>query len=339
MTRPHVQINKPNTSDVLLAHLDDLLPSFIALSGVVGITLNGGLARGYGDHLSEIDITLYLESKAYEDWKQGNSPIAVGIQRINGALYDIKIINLGQEDVTSWSSDARWDASYAKILHDPTNRITPLLEENLQYIPIPSDASGVMFGAWWHFRLAGDIWIYRDDPLQAHLMLNQAMTELIKAIYIANGEFIPHEKWLFHMTRSLNWTPDNWINRASQIMCDLSPNIQNVESRQQLIATLWDEVDRYIVAMMEDDYPLRIMHRTFYKLLMMLVENTSVSIEQWQNVVNLSLLNHAPFNLCVSVVDKSIMLDRDKFTSLTADDLYEWHYDIVEAIRLHQKGN
>ena len=115
MTRPIVQINKPNEKDTLLEHLYDNLPSFSALSGVIGITLNGGLSRGYGDHLSEIDITFYLESATYTKWQSGNSPIGVGIQCIDGVLYDIKIVDFTQEDVESWSTDARWDASYAKI--------------------------------------------------------------------------------------------------------------------------------------------------------------------------------------------------------------------------------
>jgi hypothetical protein len=335
MTRPTTQIDKPNQIKTLLAHLHDNLPAFSTLSGVIGITLNGGLARGYGDHLSEIDITFYLESKTYTDWQHGNAPIGVGIQRLNGALYDIKIVDFAQEDVESWSTDARWDASYAQILHDPTDGIGKLLEENLQHRPAPSDADGVMFSAWWHFRLAGDIWIYRDDPLQAHFILNQAVTELVKAVYIANKEFIPHEKWLIHMSRTLQWTPDNWITRLTQIICDLSPDIQNVEVRQRHIATLWDEIDRYITSTMGDQYPLKVMHKTFYELLMMLIENISVSTDKWKDIADLSLLNHAPFNLCVSVHEKSITLDHAKCIALSPDDLYAWHYDIVKAVRSH----
>jgi hypothetical protein len=335
MTRPSVQIDKPNEKDTLLEHLYDNLPSFSALSGVIGITLNGGLARGYGDHLSEVDITFHLESAAYKEWQGGSSPLGVGIQRIDGVLYDIKIVDFTQEDVESWSTDTRWDASYAKILYDPNKVISTLLEENQNYRPTPTDAGGAMFSAWWYFRLAGDIWIYRDDPLQAHLILNQAVIELTKAIYIANNEFLPHEKWLIHMSRTLQWTPDNWISRLTQIMCDLSPDIQNVAVRQQNIAKLWAEIDRYIVSTMDNDYPLNIMHKIFYDLFIMLTENKSVSVETWQTVADLSLLNHAPFNLCVSIIDQSIILNHDKCASLTLDDMYSWHYDIVKAIRTY----
>ena len=84
MSRPVVQIDAPNQLDTLRAHLDRRLPRFAALPGVVGITLNGGLSRGYGDHLSEIDVTFYLTPDAYERWQAGQAPFGTGIQKIDG---------------------------------------------------------------------------------------------------------------------------------------------------------------------------------------------------------------------------------------------------------------
>lgn len=332
-TRPSVQINRANQCDVLLSHLKTHLEMFTSLPGLIGVTLNGGLSRGYGDHLSEIDVTLYLESETYAEWQRGYAPIGLGIQRIEGELYDIKSVDFAQENVAQWSSDARWDASYAQVLHDPTGVIGALLEQNDAFRPQPWDASGPLFGAWWHFKLAGDIWIHRDDPLQAQYMLNQAVGELLKALFIANGEFIPHGKWLVHMSRTLKWTPDNWLERLTHIMCQLAPNTENVKTRQQTISALWDEIDRYIITITGEDYSLNVAHRTFYNLMRMLVDHSTVSVTQWQEVADVSLLNHAPFNLCVSRQGDSITLDRARCTALTPDDLYSWHYAIVEAVR------
>ncbi len=53
MNRPYVQIESENTIATLRHHLEKMLPEFEALPGVVGLTLNGGLSRGYTDHLSE----------------------------------------------------------------------------------------------------------------------------------------------------------------------------------------------------------------------------------------------------------------------------------------------
>ena len=55
MNRPHVQIESENNISMLRHYLEKMLPEFEALPGVMGLTLNDGLSRGYADHLSEID--------------------------------------------------------------------------------------------------------------------------------------------------------------------------------------------------------------------------------------------------------------------------------------------
>jgi len=45
-----------------------MLPRFKEFPGVVGITLNGGLSRGYADHLSEIDVTFYPQNSFTGIW-------------------------------------------------------------------------------------------------------------------------------------------------------------------------------------------------------------------------------------------------------------------------------
>lgn len=329
MSRPTVHINKPNQLDSLRAHLQKTLPRF--LPGVIGITLNGGLSRGYGDHLSEIDVTFYLEPATYHEWQRGHAPFGTGIQMIDGALYDLKLTTLA--DDAQWSSDALWDASYAEILYDPSGAVAALLQEKLAKRPKPADAGGLMFSAWWHYKLAGDIWIYRGDVLQGHLMLNQAVQELVKALFVANSEFIPHEKWLIHMSRSLDWQPVDWIARLTQILCDLSPTVEGLQQRQTRIAALWEEIDRFIVATIAPDYPLQVMHKYFYDLLVLLVEQGAVPVEEWETRAGLDLLNNAPFNLCTSVQDGRVVFDRAACAKITANDLYEWHYAIVKAIQ------
>ena len=56
------------------------------------------MSRGYADYLSEIDIVIYLDRKNYELWNNGESPISLGITKIDKYLYDIKILNLDDEN-------------------------------------------------------------------------------------------------------------------------------------------------------------------------------------------------------------------------------------------------
>ena len=134
MKRPTVQINAANQITTLRQHLDEMLPRFIAFPGMVGLTLNGGLSRGYADHLSEIDLTLFLTPKAFEVWRNGHAPIALGITVLNGQLYDVKHVDDFAEKERAWAGVALWDVSYAEILYDPQNLLNGLFAAKGEYI-------------------------------------------------------------------------------------------------------------------------------------------------------------------------------------------------------------
>lgn len=337
MKRPKPQISKPNHHDDLIHHLHSQLPYFTSLNGIVGVSLNGGLARGYGDHLSEIDITLFLDDATYPLWQQGESAIGIGIQVINGALYDIKYISLEIEPVQSWSADMRWDASYAKLLYDPTHIIATALAENNKFKPRVKEASSLMFEAWWYFDLACNIWLHREDYLQANLMLNQAVNTLLKALFVVNQEFIPHIKWLVHMTYTLNWKPDNWFSHLKQVIHIPALNSASTQQRQQNIRALWQSINDYAMSQIESD--ILLMQLSFYDLMQLLVQHTTVSKEEWLSHVPLDLVNQAPFNLCVQISDNQIILQQDKLLSISPNQLYIWHYEIIEVIQKQLSGD
>ncbi len=333
MPRPAVTIHTPNQLDRLRAHLDRQLPHFAALPGVVGITLNGGLSRGYADHLSEIDVTFFLTPAAYQHWQAGHAPFGTGIQMIDGQLYDLKALNLDDERARAWEMVTRWDASYAEILHDPDGAIAALLADKLAHRPDPHEAGGPLFAAWWYFELAGNIWIHRGDPLQGHLMLTQAVVELVKALFVLNGEYIPHEKWLIHMSRTLAWTPPDWESRLTAVLCDLAPTVDSLRQRQARIAALWHDLDRQAVQTCLSDYPpgLQFSHQFFYGLLAWLAANSPVSRAEWQSRAGLDMLNGAPFNACVKQEGDLVILDRDRLAALTDNDVYCWHFALVQV--------
>jgi hypothetical protein len=261
--RPHVQLQTKNEIEQFKLHLAAVSNMLMAKPGVIGITLNGGMSRGYADHLSEIDITLYLESATYQVWQAGNSPVPYGICVVEDMLYDVKVVDFKTEQVRAWESDALWDASYAKILYDPDDRIAQLLRGKLATFPRPQEAERELFSCWWYFQLAGDIWIHRGDALQGHFMFNQAVVSLIKALFIANGEFVPHEKWLVHMSRTLTWTPEDWEERLGQAMFTGKLTTRGLRQRQAVIEELWSDVDDHI-RLQFPDLPVFVMQKTLY---------------------------------------------------------------------------
>ena len=331
MPRPFVHIKATNRLSTYRQHLEAHLPDFRVLDGVVGITLNGGMSRGYADQLSEIDVTIYLEAPTYADWQSGNAPLPLGICIIDGMLYDIKVVDIEAERTRTWEDDALWDASYAEILHDPAGRVAQLLERKLRQFPTPEMAGGFLFQCWWTFRLATDIWLLREDALQGHQMLNQAVVDLTKAVFLANREFVPHEKWLIHLSRSLQWTPDDWPDRLANAMRTGDLSLASLRQRQRVIETLWDEVDVFA----RRDFPalpVRVMQKSVYDLLLMLAEKERVAIATWQSVSTLDALNRAPFFGIARVEGEWIVLDRAKLLALDPGAMYVWHYEVVQAV-------
>jgi hypothetical protein len=335
LARPRVQVQSPNLISDLRRHLDAQMPTFSALPGVIGITLNGGMARGYADALSEIDVTLFLSADAYRLWQNGRSPIPLGIAVIAGALYDVKIVDFQGEKARDWEADTLWDASYAEILYDPQHVLAALFEEKLVRFPQPQDAEGDLFRSWWYFRLAGDIWIQREDVPQGHLMLNQAVVTLVRALFLANREFIPHEKWLLHMSRSLEWKPDAWETRLGEAMSTGDMRLPGLIARQTCIERLWDEIDAHIRQGFPG-LPVRMMQKTFYDLLRLLAGQEVVSLAEWQSKASLARLNSAPFYGLVTIDQDQLRLDRDRLLQIGPDDLYAWHYAVVAAVRARE---
>lgn len=331
MKRPYVQIRTANQIESLQKHLDKTLPMFKYLPGIIGITLNGGMSRGYADHLSEIDVTLYLESKTYEIWRGRESPLTWGITKIEGTLYDIKIVDFALEKKRDWDNVDLWDSSYAKILYDPHHQLSALFDEKLVSKPAPEMAEGHLFQCWWYFRLAGDIWIYREDALQGHQIFNQAVVALVKTLFAANQEFVPHEKWLIHMSRSLPWKPADWENRLTQAMNTGDFSLTNLQDRQAAIENLWQDIDQYIIATYYPDLPVTVMQKTCYDLLQMLIEKETVTVDEWSAKTGLDILTRDPFHKIVTVTDNHITLDHERLLSVKPDDMYTWHYEILKT--------
>ncbi|HWI61238.1 MAG TPA: hypothetical protein VNT75_05360 [Symbiobacteriaceae bacterium] len=334
MGRPVVQVPTENRLAQLREHLNKTLPRFIALPGAEGITLNGGMSRGYADHLSEVDVTIYLTEDEYDRYQRGLTQLTAGIVIIDGQLYDIKLCSLSAELGAQWPDVARWDASYAEILHDPQGKVAALYAKHLAEAPQVGGAGGPLFECWWHYHLAGNIWIHRRDGLQAHLILNRAIEPLVKSLFIANGEYVPHEKWLIHMSRTLAWRPEAWEERLGAALTIAAPTVETALERQRVIKELWDEIDRYVVSKCcPKGYPLRLMHKGFYELLMWLVERGEVTLAEWTARARGATLSAAPFNDCVTLDGDTVRLDRERLLALKQSDLDPWFYEVVAAVQ------
>ena len=156
-----------------------------------------------------------MSTERYETWQHNKSPIPLGIVKIDNVLYDIKILHYEKESERKYGHVELWDLSYAQILFDTDEKVVKLMEEKLAAGPDPSEAVGLLWESYWHYRLAGDIWVNRQDVLQGHFVLNESVKPMVKALFLVNQEYIPHEKWLIHMSYTLDWLPPNWKERLT----------------------------------------------------------------------------------------------------------------------------
>ncbi len=332
MSRPSVQVYATNHHTILRRHLDEMLPRFIALPGVVGLTLNGGLSRGYADHLSEIDLTVYLTPEAFNSWQRGKSPVAVGITLLNGQLYDIKYVDHVHEQDRTWDEVTLWDASYAEILYDPHHFLRTLFADKLKDAPEPGQAEGLLMGCWWHFELAGEIWIYRGDAVQGHALLNEAVTLLVRALFVANREYIPHEKWLLHMSRSLAWRPTEWEAKLRTAMSTGDMTVDSVRVRQGMVRELWEDLDQHIRQTYYPHLPVHMMQKSAYEHLKLLIDRGEMTVAEWQAQVGKEFPNRDPFYPLVKMIGGRIVLDRDRALVIPPDTMYAWHYAVLQAV-------
>lgn len=317
-----VYITRTNIRDQLVSHLNKHLDQFI-MKGVMGLSLNGGLSRGYGDHLSEVDVTVYLSPKAYGDFERGQLDLPEGICIIEGQVYDMKILNYQTELERDFSVETElWDLSYAEILYDPKNKLHQLFKNKLKRSVEISDAAGYLFSLWWHYRLAVDIWLYRQDAMQGHFLLNEAAKELIKSLYIINKVYVPHEKWLVHFIKSLDWLPESFSLEGLLSIGD--GGLESLEKRQSYFHDLYQAIEEKLGCDLNKqlavDRILSILSRSEY------------SLEEFDQAYGLRRLHTDPYRLFLTVEKYLVKVHLNDLKALDSKALYDWHYDIVKTV-------
>ena len=337
--RPHVNVKKHSIHEELISVLNDSIHRFTLLDGIIGIILDGGLSRGYADYLSEIDVVIYLNKEQYRRYQTEKLPFPIGISQIDGYLYDIKLLDYEDELSRDYDMVALWDLSYAKIIYDPIHKMQAFVDKKLSRSVEAAQAIGFMWEAYWNYKLAGDIWIYREDGIQGHFTLNNVVKPLLSALFIANNEYIPHDKWIVHMSRSLEWTPDDWEKKIGKAMCTGDFSIQSLKERQQAIDCLWQEIDLKLRMKMSFFKELSITQKGLYESFSLLLEKNVWEMHEWDKVSSLGILNTQPFYNITSIMNGKIIVDKDKLMSLTPADMYSWFYDIANLCRTECKNS
>jgi hypothetical protein len=242
MSRPRPTIRSPNNHAAFFRQAQVFADRFAAHEGVVGVLLTGGVARGYADHFSEIDLVVYLTQSTFERWTQsGLAPYAGGDSWLDGWHVDFGYLCYEDELQAEWDHVKRWDRSYAVVLHDPRGLMRELLARKAILTNEEKRCLAsrylILYGDYFLLFVVPS-WLYRGDLLAAHHCLNIAFDSLIRAVFLANDELIPFDKWTVN---TLAWTPSNWRGRMEQALLVREISSSDVERRLTLLSELFAE--------------------------------------------------------------------------------------------------
>jgi len=251
VTRPRPTISSPNKHDAFFRQAQEFADRFAAYEGVVGVLLTGGVARGYADHFSELDLAVYLARPHFEEWtRRGLAPFPEGDSCVDGWHVDFDYFCYEDEIESEWEHTKRWDRSYAVILHDPQGLMREMLvrqavlsEEEKQRL---TGCHLILYGEYF-CNVVVPSWLHRGDLLAAHHCLNVALDSLIRTVFLANDELVPFDKWTLNLSYTLPWTPQDWRERVERALLVREVSRADVERRCGLIRDLFVECKERLV--------------------------------------------------------------------------------------------
>jgi len=203
--------------------------------GVIGIVALGGVARGYSDKFSDIDIIVFCEKKIE------NFPIREEEFEFKGTTIDIGVCVLEDEAKKFWDQGVRWAFSDSIILYDPKGEIRAFLKNKLIYPENERKEILIenMTQCEWHCNAMALGWIYRGDIVSAHYSVNCALECFIKVLFALNKEFDPGEKWRLFCLHALQWLPKNSEKYLKEPLKVRDFTLEELERRRRALNYLW----------------------------------------------------------------------------------------------------
>jgi predicted nucleotidyltransferase len=196
---------------------EKLVSKITAKKNIAGIILLGGLARGFADKHSDLDIIALID-KQDEHLRRQIQNISLEEKKSSGLDIDLEIHNLNTFQRRKWDETDRWDFSHAEIAYDPTGQISKLVNARLK-VPerlwVKRIVTYAEYMKWYccppnsSVSTITQAWVDRGDLLSAHYCLTYGIDLILKTVFALNKEFLPPPKWRIFYFRNLKWLPSN----------------------------------------------------------------------------------------------------------------------------------
>ena len=206
--------------------------------GVVGIVFLGGIARGYFDKFSDVDIIVF---------KRRNVDLGMKTEyelKYKGFVIDYEIVNYEDFVESEWDIERRWAFSKVKIFYDPEGKIKALIDrkvclkdEEKKWLII----EGVTQSEW-YCNVVSESWIYRNDVVSAHYSIFIALDELVKALFMLNNRLLPGSKWRIYLVQRLEWLPEEFNEKLREVLLIKDFSIKELERRRSALNYIWRQI-------------------------------------------------------------------------------------------------
>jgi hypothetical protein len=315
--RPIGEIPLEGKCDALKKRAKELADEILKYKGVIGITLGGGLSRGYGDDFSEIDLNIYLEDDVYHEWIIGKGPIPHGDALWEESWVDIAFYSYKNELNENWNLVRKWDASYNIILFDPEDKIKILFNDKDVFSS--PEKYDLAFKCFQECEYLGDLvvrqWIERLDPLSANQLLNFGISGLIGMIFLANDEYPPHPKWALNYSYSLKWLPRDWKERISKVILTKEVSLNEAKRRLRLFIQLYEDCKEKIYG--KEFRNLGYITISTMEEMQFIIDNSPIQIEKFAESFDLKHLSYEPLFEFTEMVTKKnnklITFNKEKY--------------------------
>ncbi|MBD3206975.1 DUF4037 domain-containing protein [Candidatus Bathyarchaeota archaeon] len=314
--RPHGRLPDDSQLDEMLDSAYEYVEFLSEYDEVTGITLGGGLSRGYGDNLSEIDLNIYLNEEEVNRWILGKGPIPQGDHMGRKYHMDVSFLNIEKERRSNWNLLKKWDASYAKILYDPLKKVQELLEEKDVFTA--EEKHSLALRNYLDCTYFGEIvvrqWILRGDPVAANQLINRGIPALVNLLFLANDEYPPFEKWLINYSHSLPWKPQSWKEHIKDLIEVKTSNFNELKLRSSKFMDLYHQIWAKIVG---DEYS----HTGLLELdaleAMQYVVDNEPTLEEFKEKYSLEQLSYENLYKLAEIKEEGgetiIKFDREKY--------------------------
>ncbi len=217
---------------------------------VVGVLYIGGLARGFADKHSDIDVIALLTDKN-ENLRNRLKQIGSDEQKRTGIDIDLEVHFFDDFKNRKWTELNKWDFSHAEIAHDPEGRVKHLFKEKLKVSKAFWLKRIVVFGEYLEWYCCPpeegvgtmvEAWIDRSDMLSAHYCLNYSIDLIIKIIFALNKEYVPPQKWRIHYSYDLKWLPQGYKKLLKDATAIRSLTKCDLQRRLKATRKMWSEM-------------------------------------------------------------------------------------------------